>query len=42
MRPDYGYAGWFAMLFATGLGIGLMFYGVSEPLSYSSASFDEA
>ena len=37
-RPDYGYAGWFAMLFAAGMGIGLMFFGVSEPLShYNSA-----
>lgn len=25
-RPDYGYAGWFAMLFAAGMGIGLMFF----------------
>ncbi|MEL6317068.1 MAG: BCCT family transporter, partial [Pseudomonadota bacterium] len=25
--PDYGYVGWFAMLFAAGMGIGLMFYG---------------
>ncbi len=33
-RPDYGYAGWFAMLFAAGMGIGLMFYGVSEPLTH--------
>lgn len=32
--PDYGYAGWFAMLFAAGMGIGLMFYGVSEPLTH--------
>ena len=29
-RPDYGYFGWFAMLFAAGMGIGLVFYGVSE------------
>ncbi len=37
-RPDYGYLGWFAMLFAAGMGIGLMFFGVSEPLShYASA-----
>ncbi len=37
-RPDYGYPGWFAMLFAAGMGIGLMFFGVSEPLShYGSA-----
>ena len=27
--PDYGYLGWFAMLFAAGMGIGLMFFGVS-------------
>lgn len=32
-RPDYSYSGWLAMLFAAGMGIGLMFYGVSEPLS---------
>ncbi|MDF0602026.1 BCCT family transporter [Psychromarinibacter sp. C21-152] len=33
-RPDYGYAGWFAMLFAAGMGIGLMFFGVLEPVYY--------
>ncbi|MAW87331.1 MAG: BCCT transporter [Phyllobacteriaceae bacterium] len=38
-RPDYGYAGWFAMLFAAGMGIGLMFFGVSEPLSHYASSF---
>ncbi len=32
--PDYGYPGWFAMLFAAGMGIGLMFYGVGEPLTH--------
>ncbi|WP_026381024.1 BCCT family transporter [Afifella pfennigii] len=37
-EPDYGYAGWFAMLFAAGMGIGLMFYGVSEPLSHFNSS----
>jgi BCCT family betaine/carnitine transporter len=37
--PDYGYVGWFAMLFAAGMGIGLMFYGVSEPMSHFSTSF---
>ena len=37
-RPDYGYVGWFAMLFAAGMGIGLMFYGVSEPLTHFSTS----
>ncbi|PML75513.1 BCCT transporter [Enterovibrio norvegicus] len=37
--PDYTYAGWFSMLFAAGMGIGLMFYGVSEPLSHYASSF---
>lgn len=32
--PDYSYLGWFSMLFAAGMGIGLMFFGVSEPLSH--------
>ena len=36
--PDYTYLGWFSMLFAAGMGIGLMFYGVSEPLSHFSSS----
>ncbi|OOV88217.1 BCCT family transporter [Oceanospirillum linum] len=36
--PDYTYAGWFAMLFAAGMGIGLMFYGVSEPMSHFASS----
>jgi BCCT family betaine/carnitine transporter len=37
--PDYSYIGWFAMLFAAGMGIGLMFYGVSEPMSHFSTAF---
>ncbi|PML75514.1 BCCT family transporter [Enterovibrio norvegicus] len=37
-KPDYTYVGWFSMLFAAGMGIGLMFYGVSEPLSHYAAS----
>ncbi|GGW56803.1 BCCT family transporter [Alishewanella tabrizica] len=32
--PDFTYVGWFSMLFAAGMGIGLMFYGVSEPLTH--------
>ncbi|MEM5472144.1 BCCT family transporter [Hoeflea sp. AS60] len=40
--PDYTYTGWFAMLFAAGMGIGLMFYGVSEPISHFSSSFADA
>jgi betaine/carnitine transporter, BCCT family len=39
--PDYTYLGWFAMLFAAGMGIGLMFYGVSEPLTHFSTSMGE-
>ncbi|WP_424933640.1 BCCT family transporter [Amaricoccus macauensis] len=33
--PDYSYTSWFAMLFAAGMGIGLVFYGVLEPLNHS-------
>ena len=35
---DYSYAGWFSMLFAAGMGIGLMFYGVAEPMSHFSSA----
>ena len=38
--PDFGYVGWFSMLFAAGMGIGLMFFGVSEPLSHYTAAFN--
>lgn len=37
-KPDYTYTGWFSMLFAAGMGIGLMFFGVSEPLSHFGSS----
>jgi len=37
-RPEFSYAGWLAMLFAAGMGIGLMFYGVSEPLTHFGAA----
>ncbi len=33
-EPDYSYKSWFAMLFSAGMGIGLMFYGVAEPLMH--------
>ena len=36
--PDYSYLAWFSMLFAAGMGIGLMFYGVSEPLSHFNSA----
>src|SRR3546814_18264492 len=37
-KPEYSYISWFAMLFAAGMGIGLMFFGVSEPMSHFSSS----
>ncbi len=33
-RPEYSYGAWFSMLFAAGMGIGLLFYGVAEPLAH--------
>ncbi|NUT81961.1 MULTISPECIES: BCCT family transporter [Pseudomonas] len=36
--PDHTYLGWFSMLFAAGMGIGLMFYGVAEPMSHYAAA----
>ena len=32
-RPEFKTSSWIAMMFAAGMGIGLMFYGASEPLS---------
>lgn len=37
--PDFGYIGWFSMLFAAGMGIGLVFFGVSEPITHFASSF---
>lgn len=31
-EPDFSYPSWFAMLFSAGMGIGLMFYGVAQPV----------
>lgn len=33
-RPQYSTISWFAMLFCAGMGIGLVFWGISEPLSH--------
>ncbi|WP_010199166.1 glycine betaine uptake BCCT transporter [Bacillus sp. m3-13] len=33
-KPEYNRPTWFAMLFSAGMGIGLLFYGVSEPISH--------
>ena len=34
--PDYSSMTWFAMLFSAGMGIGLMFFGVAEPVMHFS------
>ena len=36
-RPEHSTASWFAMLFGAGMGIGLIFWGISEPLSHFAA-----
>ncbi|GGC71290.1 choline transporter [Siccirubricoccus deserti] len=33
-EPDYSYGSWFAMLFSAGMGIGLVFFGVAEPVMH--------
>jgi choline/carnitine/betaine transport len=33
-RPEFRTVSWISMMFACGMGIGLMFYGVAEPLYY--------
>ncbi|HBU63589.1 MAG: choline transporter [Oceanicaulis sp.] len=37
-EPEYGFLGWFAMLFSAGMGIGLMFFAVAEPLTHYIAA----
>ncbi|HLR62262.1 MAG TPA: BCCT family transporter [Lentibacillus sp.] len=41
-RPEYSYFTWFAFLFTAGMGVGLVFYGVTEPVThyYSPPSAD--
>ena len=33
-RPEFSNFSWFAMLFSAGVGIGLLFFGIAEPLFY--------
>lgn len=33
-EPDFPYLSWIAMLFAAGMGIGLMYFGVAEPIQH--------
>lgn len=35
-EPEYGNLAWYAMLFSAGIGIGIFFYGVAEPIYHSS------
>lgn len=42
-EPDFSNFSWFSMLFSAGMGIGLMFFGVAEPvMHYLSPPFGEA
>ncbi|MDG9720130.1 BCCT family transporter [Streptomyces sp. DH24] len=36
-RPEFSTASWVAMMFSAGMGIGLMFYGASEPLMHMAS-----
>jgi glycine betaine transporter len=36
-EPEFNTVSWVAMMFSVGMGIGLMFYGVAEPISHFSA-----
>ncbi|WP_236980012.1 BCCT family transporter [Membranihabitans maritimus] len=35
-KPDFSLFAWFAMLFSAGMGIGLLFFGVAEPITHYS------
>jgi choline/glycine/proline betaine transport protein len=37
-RPEFSILGWFSMLFSAGMGIGLLFYGVAEPMFHFASS----
>ena len=39
-KADYSRLSWIAMLFAAGMGIGLMFWGVAEPLAYYTGWYE--
>jgi betaine/carnitine transporter, BCCT family len=40
-RPDFSLSGWLAMLFAAGMGIGLLFWSVGEPMTHFASSVAE-
>lgn len=35
-KPEYSFFSWISMLFAAGMGIGLMYFGVAEPMQHYS------
>jgi betaine/carnitine transporter, BCCT family len=37
-KPEYSRMSWFSMLFGAGMGIGLIFYGVGEPVTHFTSS----
>ncbi|MCW8346987.1 BCCT family transporter [Vibrio sp. ZSDZ65] len=39
-KPDHSTLSWIAMLFAGGMGIGLMFWGVAEPVAYFTGWYE--
>ncbi|WP_257558170.1 BCCT family transporter [Sphingobium sp. CFD-2] len=39
-EPDYKFRTWVAMLFSAGMGIGIVFFGVAEPITHFSAPPD--
>ena len=40
-KPDYSYAGWIAMMFAAGIGIGLLFFaGFAQATVFHDAAHD--
>ncbi len=39
-KTDYSMMSWVAMLFAAGMGIGLMFWGVAEPVAYFTGWYE--
>ena len=36
-RPEFSFTSWLAMLFAAGMGIGLLYFGVAEPMMHYTA-----
>ncbi|MCV5360130.1 BCCT family transporter, partial [Escherichia coli] len=32
--PEFGYFAWFSMLFSAGMGIGLVFWSIAEPMNH--------